>query len=188
MSKSPTLAVRILDTAMEQADNSNWESVKLHSIAESLDISLKDIRQFYPQKDDLVEAWFDRADTSMLSVKSTSEFTELPAKERLHHVIMHWFLSMQDYRRVTRQMLYYKMEFGHIHLQVLGVMRISRTVQWFREAALLKSSNLCRITEEICITTIYLGSFLRWLFDNSEHSEHTSRYLKRAIRHVPSLD
>jgi hypothetical protein len=101
---------------------------------------------------------------------------------------MLWFLAMQDHRRITRQMLCYKLEPGHIHLQVLGIMRISRTVQWFREAALLKTENIHRIIEELLLTRIYLFSFTRWLFDDSKNSLHTDRYLRDALKRLPSLN
>ena len=54
-------------TALVQAESSSWEAVILHDTAENLDISLKDVRRVYPQKDGLVEAWFDRADQAVLS-------------------------------------------------------------------------------------------------------------------------
>lgn len=181
-------AERILDSALEQAESSSWEEVHLHQVASSMGISMDEIRSFYRQKDDLVEAWFDRADSAVLSNQASSEFIELAPRERLHQVIMLWFLSLSHHRRVTRQMLCYKFEFGHVHLQVLGLFRISRTVQWFREAALLKTANLHRIVEEVCITGIYLCSFARWLFDESEESQSTSRNLQRALKCVRSLN
>jgi AcrR family transcriptional regulator len=188
MINKPELADRILDTAIEFAKANSWEAVKLHEIADQLEISLDDIRRIYPQKDDLVEAWFDRADSAAITRSKTSEFSKQSARTRLHKVMMDWFLSMQGYRSVTREMLCYKLEFGHVHLQVLGILRISRTVQWFREAALLKSTNLKRIAEEVCISSIFVSAFLRWLVDRSEDSKHTSRFLQRALRHVHSLD
>jgi len=60
-------------------------------------------------------------------------------------------------------MLAYKLEFGHIHLQVPGLMRISRTVQWFREAACLDATGIQRVLEESTLTAIYLVTFARWL-------------------------
>ena len=183
-----SLAEHILDTALQQAEISSWESVNLHTVANSLDISLDDIRCLYPEKDNLVEAWFDRADKAILSSKPSEDFIALPAGERLHKIIMLWFFTMSEHRRVTRQMLCYKFEFGHIHLQILGIMRISRTVQWFREAALLKTGNIHRIIEEIFITSIYLTSFARWLFDDSKNSNRTDQYLQNALKRVSTLN
>ncbi len=188
MAKQNTVAEKILDTALEQAESSSWELVNLHTVAKTLDISLHEIKKFYPQKDDLVEAWFDRADKSVLSEKISEDFAALAAHERVHKVMMLWFLSMHKHRRVTRQMLYYKLELGHIHLQVLGIMRISRTVQWFREAAILKTKDIHRIIEELSLTRIYLCSFARWLFDDSKNSLRTDRYLRSALKRLRSLN
>ena len=181
------IAERILDTALEQAESKGWDSVNLHAVASTLDISLQEIKDIYPQKDDLVEAWFDRADKTILSKKASEEFTALAAHERVHQLMMSWFMSMSAHRRITRQMLCYKLELGHIHLQVLGIMRISRTVQWFREAALLNTDNIHRVIEEILLTRIYLITFTRWLFDDSKNSLRTDRYLQAALKRLRSL-
>jgi len=188
MAQQNTLADRILDTALQHAETSNWESVNLHSIANTLDIPLQDIKDIYPQKDDMVEAWFDRADKSILSEKTSEEFNELAAHQRVHQLMMSWFDSMKEHRRVTRQMLCYKLEPGHIHLQALGIMRISRTVQWFREAAFLKTNSINRIIEEILLTRIYLFGFTRWLLDDSNNNVRTDRYIQSALKHVRSLN
>ena len=184
MVKPNSLAEHILDAALEQAESSSWDSVNLHIVAKTLNISLFDIKKTYPQKDDLVEAWFDRADKAVLAEKASEDFAALAARERVHQLMMLWFLSMKDHRRVTRQMLCYKLEPGHIHLQILGIMRISRTVQWLREAALLKTKNVHRIIEEILLTRIYLISFARWLFDDSKDSLRTEHYLQAALKRV----
>ncbi|MGR8979004.1 MAG: TetR/AcrR family transcriptional regulator [Gammaproteobacteria bacterium] len=161
------LADQILDTALSLAESSSWEDIHLYRIAEELEISLEQIRQNYPQKDDLVEAWFDRADSALLKITPSPDFMNLSVRERLHYAMMTWFEALAPHRRITGEMLLYKLEFGHIHLQALGVMRISRTVQWFREAARIDTTGLRRILEETGTTTIYLMSFARWLNDDS---------------------
>jgi len=188
MEQKNALAERILNVALEQAESSSWESVNLHTVAKKLDISLYDIKIIYPQKDDLVEAWFDRSDKTVFSEKASEDFISLAAHERVHKLMMQWFLSLSEHRKVTRQMLCYKLEFGHIHLQVLGIMRISRTVQWIREAALLKTKNIHRIIEEIYLTRIFLSGFTRWLFDNSKNNLHTTNYLHSALKNIRSLN
>lgn len=188
MEQQKITADKILDIALEQAENSDWSSLNLHTIAKVLDTSLLEIKVFYRQKDDLVEAWFDRADQTVLAEKPSDDFAALSKPERVHKVMMLWFLSMKKHRKVTRQMLYYKLEFGHIHLQILGIMRISRTVQWFREAALLKTKGIHKIMEEISLTRIYLSCFARWLFDDSKNSLRTERYLRSALNRLRSLN
>lgn len=176
------LAEEILNTALQLADTGSWETTHLFDVAEELKISLDQIREYYPQKDDLVEAWFDRADRAVLSMVPAQDFMSLPEKDRLHNVIMTWLDALLPYRQVTREMLYYKLEFGHIHLQILGLLRISRTVQWFREAARVHSTHLRRILEEVGTTSIYLVTFSRWLFDDSQGSENTRQLLEKLLK------
>ena len=148
---------RILDTALEQAEAASWEQLQLHAVATALHITLDEIRQDFRQKDDLVEAWFDRADRAMLGADRGAGFPDRPLQERLHQVISRWLDALSPHRRLTREMLAYKLEPGHVHLQALGIMRISRTVQWFREA------------------------FARWLFDDSENGRRSKAFLDTAL-------
>ena len=46
-------------------------------------------------------------------------------------------------------------------MQARGIMRISRTVQWIREIAMLPSVGWRRELEEATLTTIYLTTFTR---------------------------
>ncbi|MEW8505781.1 MAG: TetR family transcriptional regulator [Candidatus Thiodiazotropha sp.] len=175
------LAERILDTAVRLAEERSWESVRLHHVADEMGMDLEVIHHFYRQKDDLVEAWYDRADRAMLADAALPDYLSLTTRERLHRSIMCWLMSMQRHRRVTRDMLMYKFELGHIHLQVLGLLRISRTVQWMLESAHRDAVHLRRVAEEIGLTNIYLASFAHWLFDNSTEAEKTRRLLDRLL-------
>ncbi len=182
MQQDTQLADRILDTALAIAENGSWESLQLHVVATTLEIPLDRIREYYTQKDDITEAWFNRADSALLSWQPGEAFYELPEHKRLQQVISCWLEALEPHHRITREMLYYKLEFGHIHLQALGVMRISRTVQWFREAARMQARSLQRIFEETTVTGIYLASFGRWLFDNSPHrTNNTKSFLAKAL-------
>jgi ubiquinone biosynthesis protein COQ9 len=182
MQQQSGLQDRILDTALEQAEAASWERLHLHAVAEALNITLDEIRQQFPQKDDLVEAWFDRADRAMLAADRGAGFQDRPLHERLARVISDWLAALAPHRRLTRQMLAYKLEPGHVHLQALGIMRISRTVQWFREAAGQDSTGLQRILDETVLTTIYLTAFARWLFDDSGNSVRSRTFLDATLR------
>ena len=71
MVKRVDIKQRILDTALELAEKHSWEEIRLSDIATELDLSLLEIQKHFSQKDDLVEAWFDRADRAMLQLKQT---------------------------------------------------------------------------------------------------------------------
>ena len=178
----------IVDTAVTIAERSHWESVRLFDIAAELDISLDDIRAHFREKEDLVDAWFDRADSRMLKTAETVEFLSLPPRERLQHLIMAWLDALTTHRKVTRQMIGGKLEPGHIHIQIPAILRVSRTVQWMREAAQRDATYVRRALEETALTTIYLATFAYWMQDDSENSQNTRDFLAHKLKYAESLD
>ena len=181
MNAEPDLTATILDTALQLAEEKSWERLRLQDIAHQLNISLDDIRSLYAQKDDLVEAWFDRADSSMLQAAASPEVKQLDMPAKLHLIIMAWLDALAPYRQVTTDMLWYKLEPAHLHLQIQGMLRISRTVQWFREAAEQDSTHLRRILEEVGLTSIYVATFLHWMNDTSEQQQRTRDFLANRL-------
>ena len=175
-------AAQILDTALRLAEGSSWETLRLHQVADSLKCHLTEIQQYYRQKDDLVEAWYDRADSAMLKTSEADDFKTLDKHARLHRLIMTWLDTLAQHKKVSADMLLYKLEPGHVHLQVLGVLRISRTVQWFLEGAQSDSKHLRRISEEIGLTGIYLMTFAYWVNDRSDQQQATRDFLWRRLK------
>ena len=176
---------QILESALKLAEESSWEDIRLSEIAADLEISLFEIQQHYSQKDDLVEAWFDLADQAMLQL-SIDELAEMELKDRLHKIMFTWFDALSDHKTITRDMLWYKFEPLHIHLQINGLLRISRTVQWMRELAGLEDRYLQRIISEIGLSSIYLCTFIYWLNDTSKDQTRTHRFLERKLNCIES--
>lgn len=175
-------ADEILDTALRLGDARGWDSLHLHEIARELDIPLSGIHRHFRQKDDLAEAWFDRADQVLLAVSERPGWAVLPARERLFQAIMAWLDALRPHRRLTRAMLGYKLHPEHLHFQAHGLTRISRTVQWIREAALLPTTGMRQEVEEVALTSIYLATFGRWLRDESPDSTATRKLLQRLLQ------
>jgi ubiquinone biosynthesis protein COQ9 len=178
---------RIIDTALALAEQRSWEAMRLRDVAVAVGITLDDIRHDFREKEDLVDAWFDRADQAMLKAAEQPGFLSLPTRERLHRLIMTWLGALAPHRRVTRQMILGKLEPGHIHIQIPAIMRISRTVQWMREAAHRDPVYLRRALEEIGLTTIYLMTFGYWLQDDSPGSIRTREFLERRLAMAETL-
>ncbi|MDX1697817.1 MAG: TetR/AcrR family transcriptional regulator [Thiohalobacterales bacterium] len=183
----PSQADTILDMALELGESSGWHALRLHDVADALQLPLTGVHACFASKDDLAEAWFDRADRTALAVRDHAGFSALSERSRLATVIMAWLDTLSPHRRVTRDMLGYKLEPGHIHLQALGIMRISRTVQWFMEAVQIDLTGPRRILMEISLTTVYLSTFAHWLFDDSPGSRETRRHLDAALQRLDKL-
>jgi len=188
MATHRNLRDRIVDDALALAEETHWEHVRLHDVAARLGITLNDIRTHFREKEDLTDAWFDRADAAMLARAEAPDFAALPARERIAALIMAWLEALAPHRKATRQMILGKLEFGHVHIQIPGVMRISRTVQWVREAAGRKAGFARRALEETGLTTIYLMTFVRWMNDDSPGAEHTRRFLEQRLVCAERLD
>jgi AcrR family transcriptional regulator len=187
MENPSDLRERIVDIALALAERSAWERVRLFDVAAELGITLDDVRQHFREKEDVAEAWFDRADAAMLRAAARAEIQALPPRERLHRLIMAWLGALAPYRRVTRQIIYGKLEPGHLHIQVRGLLRVSRTVQWIREGARREAAYLSRALEETVTTSIYLTTFFYWMHDDSANSVSTSRLLDRLLTAVEGL-
>jgi len=181
MTKKP-LKEQIIDTALTLAERSSWEAVRLHDAARELDVTLDDVRAHFREKEDIVDAWFDRADAAMLHDAARTDFLKLSSRARLQRLMMTWFGALAVHRRPTRQMIYNKFEPGHIHYQLSGLFRVSRTVQWMREAAQRKAVLPWRAIEETVLTGIYLMTFFYWMQDDSENSTRTAAFLDRHLR------
>ena len=179
---------RIVDAALELADGQGWEAVRLFDVANAAGISLDDIRAHFREKEDLVDAWFDRADQAMLQAATQPEVKGLPPKERIHRLIMVWLETLAPHRRVTRDMILGRLEPGHLHVQFPALLRISRTVQWLREGARRDATFVRRALEETVLTSIYVTTFCYWLRDDSDQSRNTRRLLDRLLGAVEPLD
>lgn len=173
---------RIVDTAVSLAEQSSWEELRLFRVAESLGVGLNDVRTHFREKEDVIEAWFDRADAAVLTLSAGDGFPELPARDRLNRLIMAWLDTLASHRRVTREMIYGRFEPGHVHMQVRGLLRVSRTVQWIREGARRDAAFVTRALEETVLTSIYLATFFYWMQDDSTDFAATRRLLDRLLR------
>lgn len=181
-------ADQIVNTAVELGEQKSWKAVRLHDVATGLGITLNDVHAHFREKEDIVEAWFERADRAMLRIARAPDFSFLTPRQRLHRLVMAWLASLYPYRKATRQMIYGKLEPGHLHLQIPGLMRVSRTVQWMREAAGRDATYLRRALEESALTSIYLATFAHWMNDSSSGSSRTSRFLDGCLSVGENLD
>lgn len=187
MAKTKKISDGILDKALELAKESSWEKVRLQQVADALGIGLEQVRLYYRQKDDLAEALFDRADQAVLTISGSTDFKALCGRDRLRIAIMTWLGVLTPHRRTVFDMFKYKLEPGHIHLQVLGVLRVSRTVQWFLEATGSRTSHLGRILEEIGTSAVFLTTVAYWLTDHSEDAGKTNDFIDRLLRKSEAL-
>ena len=181
MNQDQDRAEQILEAALKLGERHGWDAVHLHDVAQQLGIGLAEIHRHYRQKDDLAEAWFNRAELALIRAGECAQWDSLSLRERLLRTILAWFDALAAHRELSVEMLRYKLQPDHLHLQVGGLMRISRTVQWIRETARLPTVGWRRELEEVVLTGIFLGSVGSWLLDRSPDSRHTRAWLEARL-------
>lgn len=180
---APTLD-EILDMTLTLADQRGWEELRLQDIARALDCPLQALSAHIREKEDLADAWFDRADQAMLAAAGDPMLEQLEINARLEHLLFSWLGALQPYHRVTRQMIAGKLEPGHLHVQIPSVLRISRTVQWLREAADCNAGGLRRALEETALTSLFVTAFGLWLRDAETGPNQARQLFRLGLRRV----
>jgi AcrR family transcriptional regulator len=171
---------RIVDTAIDLAEQEGWEDLRLRKVAERGGVALTDVLAEFRDIDAVANAWFERALAAMLQPPEP-DFQGRPAGERVHTVMMRWFEANAAHRRVTGEMIRTKLYPSHPHHWVPLVFSLSRLIHWVREAAMLDASGRQRQAEEIGLTLIFLRTLREWLRDDTPGHEHTRRYLARRL-------
>lgn len=168
----------ILDAALRLAADRHWESVRLADVASDLDITLADIHVHFRDKESLVDALWDRADRALLARADDTRLRAMNIPDRLEHLVFAWLDALAAHRRVVRDMLLVRLEPGHLHIQLPTLLRVSRTVQWLREAAGLKAEFAWRAIEETGLSALFVATFAAWLRDD----ENARRLLRSGLQ------
>jgi AcrR family transcriptional regulator len=171
---------RIVDAALELADEHGWANVRLYQVAEHAGLSLAEVGALYRDQDAVANAWFARALTAVESLPA-NEVADRSAPERLHTAMMRWFDALAPHREVTAEMLEAKLYLSHPHHWMPMIFELSRLVHWFLDAARIASTGRARQLAEVGLTAIFLASLRVWRRDDSAGQERTRRYLFRRL-------
>ena len=93
---------RIVDTAIDLAEQEGWEELRLRKVAERCGVPLTDVLSEFRDIDAVANAWFERALAAMLQPPEPG-FQGRPAGERVHTVMMRWFDATAAHRRERRR-------------------------------------------------------------------------------------
>lgn len=179
-SKPTAVRERVVDAALELAEERGWANVRLYQAAEAAGVSLAAIGAEFRDQDALANAWFARALAALEGIPPET-LAGRPAPERLELVIMRWFDALAPHREVTGEMLRAKLYPSHPQHWVPLIFDLSRLIHWFLDAARIASTGRARQMAEIGLTAIFLGSLRTWLRDDSAGSERTRSYLRRRL-------
>ncbi|MGH6896310.1 MAG: TetR/AcrR family transcriptional regulator [Geminicoccaceae bacterium] len=171
---------RIVDAALELAQEHGWANVRLYQIAEHAGLSLAEVGAEFRDQDALANAWFGRALAALESLPADA-VADRPAPERLHAAMMRWLDALAPQREVSVQMLEAKLYLSHPHHWVPMIFDLSRLVHWFLDAARIASTGRGRQLAEVGLSAIFLASLRVWRRDDTVGQERTRRYLRRRL-------
>ena len=178
--KRGTVRDRIVDAALDLAEEHGWANLRLYQVAERAGVPLAALGAEFRDQNALANAWFARA-LHALERMPPEALAGQPAPERLHLVIMRWFDALAPHREVTGQMLRTKLYPSHPQHWVPLIFDLSRLVHWFLDAARIASTGRARRLAEIGLTAVFLASLRVWLRDESADGERTRVYLQRRL-------
>lgn len=170
----------IVDTALKRADEVGWSRLSLSELAAELGISAAELRAHFRDKDAIANAWFRRAQDTMLA-KPPRGFSTRPVRDRLEYLMRRWFDALAPHQAVTTQMVSAKLWYAHPHHYAPMVFNLSRLIQWLRDAAGMTATGRQKQMEEIGLTVLFLAALRCWCGDRSPAQENTRAYLGKRL-------
>lgn len=158
----------ILDSALRCAGRMHWEHVRLADVAAEAGGTLADIHARFADKEALIDALWDRADRALLLAVEDESLHAMEVPARIEQLVFAWLAPLAPHRKCVREMLLVRLEPGHLHIQLPTLLRISKTVQWLREAAGLRASFGWRALEESALTALFVATVVAWLRDEDD--------------------
>ena len=184
--KVTTLERRVLKAALSIAAEKEWYNISLSEVASMAEFELNEILPRFPDTNAIANTWFEQALYAMLVPLPKAQH-KLPTSERLEIILLRWFKALTPQKQVTVGMLRSKFHLPHIHHWGPLVFSLSRHVQLWREAALLRAGGRQRQIEEIALTAIFLGTLVVWCTDASEDQLLTQKFLKNKLRQSEAI-
>ena len=174
------LEIRIVDTALQLADEVGWHNVTLREVSARLDLPMAVVQSRYRDLDAVADAWFARAWQAMLA-EPPETLRGLSAEARLQLLLMSWFDALATHRKVSCQMLREKLYPAHPHHWIPLIFNLSRTIQLLRDASLLVADGRQRQIEELGLSALFLATLRVWCRDETAGQERTRAYLRRRL-------
>jgi len=178
----PEACERILETALEMAEERGWTGVCLSEVARQLGLEPREVLGCYRDLDGVADAWFLRGWQAMLAERG-EHFFERPPRERIEICLLAWFDAFAHRRAVTVQMIRAKLHPSHLHHWVPMVFNLSRTIHWLREAAALPAAygSFRAQMEEVGLTGLFLATLGVWASDDSPGQLRTRQFLANRL-------
>jgi ubiquinone biosynthesis protein COQ9 len=177
----------IVDATLAEAEAVGWAELRLFDVAARMKVPLADVRPHFRDLDAVADAWLARGERAMLEAGDQPGFADLPPRERILRAMLAFLDALAAHRKATGQIFRAKLYFGHPHHNLGLLFWVSRTVQWWREAAQLRGDDRRRRVEEIGLSALFAATLAYWVADDSEGQERTRRFLDKRLNDADAL-
>lgn len=169
---------KILDAFLELLAEHSYTEVKPFMLAQKSGVKLSGLRDCYPSKRSLLEAFASRIDRAVLD-EPTDDMEDQPARDRLFDVLMTRIDHLQPYKAAVRSMMKAIRQDPLLALELSPIAARSQT--WMLEAARIDASGL---RGQIIARGVAL-SFARvvdvWLSEDDEGMPRTMAALDKEL-------
>lgn len=171
---------RILDLALDVAEEVGFDQLRLSAAAERARVSPAEVARLFPDTNAVADAWFARAYAAIWATPD-AELDHPDPAVRLERVILRWLDALAPRRALTGRMLAAKLWPSHPHHWVPMVFDLSRLVHAFLDVARVPGAGPERAAQEIGATALLLGTLALWLVDPSPGQQATRSALRQGL-------
>lgn len=167
-----------LDAALTLAATVGWRDLSLSDIAAEAGVTLAQLREAYPSKDALLDAFSSRIDEIVLA-GTPADLAAEPVKDRLFDVLMRRFEALGPWREAVRAIV--RAQSCDPLAAVVGACRLDRSMRWMLEAAGLDGSSAAGRLRAKALAALYVDVMRTWMTDDSEDMARTMAALDRRL-------
>jgi len=178
---------RVLQGCLESIRTSGWLALNLCDIANELGLSYQEIHQIFPEKSDVLSAFFYKIIQKTFDLACDLSHEE-NSRDRLFTVTMAHFEAALPYKPIIH--IIWKECFQDPQVIIQGFSSASNTITWLLNAAGLETSGWANLVRVHLFGAAYLDTLRTWLKDETPDMAQTMGALDRhlgRLSHLPGF-
>ncbi len=184
--KISDIKVKIVETALELAEEQGWANTTLRDISEKSGISLSEIYTYAGHKDDILTLLGGIIDQKVLETVSISEQYVTSKRDRIFDILMDRYDILNDYRSGVIAILDSFM--CDPKQAVISLPHICRSMNWMLEAVGIETSGIRGAIKVTGLAAIYVKVLIRvWKSDESKDMSKTMAALDKSLDKVEGI-
>jgi|GEM_PF-6739290 len=157
-----------------------WKDLSFDKIAESIGISLADLREKYTQKEDILIDFNKGIDQKILSEISKEDLAGAAPRDQIQELFLYRFEILGPYKQALK-IIYKDMLFHPTDLVPNMIDNLS-SLNWLLSLSDADLNGFLGFAKSQGLKVIYVLSFKKWLEDDSKNQEKIMAFLDKSLR------